>query len=80
MNAFVISENHDDHCTLVYGGRLWWIVSKSGDFLLVTNEIGKFILDLSAVDWDGYHAEAERLMREAFPHSRQAGTDGALQE
>jgi len=62
----------DDHCRLVFSGRVWWIMRKSGDFLLVTNDEGKFILDLSAVDWDAYLAEATRLTRENFTDPRDA--------
>jgi hypothetical protein len=69
LTSVTLSEPHDDHCTLVYGGQLWWIVSKAGDYLLVTNEIGKFVLDLSAVDWEAYLAAAERSLREHFPEA-----------
>lgn len=67
----MVAENHNDHCTLVYGGRLWWIIAKSGDYLLVANEAGKFVLDLSAVDWEAYLATAVQMLRGNFPYQMQ---------
>lgn len=63
----------DDHCQLVFYGRLWWIIGKSGDVLLVTNSEEKIILDLSAVDWNDYLAAAVRSLSDHFPEARRHG-------
>lgn len=70
MITISVSLQCDDHCQLVFSGRLWWILRKSGDYLLVTNDEGKFVLDLSAVDWDAYLFAAERGLRERFQEAQ----------
>lgn len=70
MIAISDSQQCDDHCQIVFSGRLWWIIRKSGDYLLVTNDEGKFVLDLSAVDWDAYLAAADVMLHEHFPEAR----------
>jgi hypothetical protein len=58
---------HDDHCRLRVSGQDWWIVGVDGEFVFLTNENGKTILDLSGVDWPAYTVHAVAMIFEAQP-------------
>ncbi|WP_036291518.1 hypothetical protein [Methylosinus sp. PW1] len=63
----ISDRQHDDHCTLVFCGELWWITGKAGDAISLTSSAGQCILDISAVDWASFDARANVMLRENFP-------------
>ncbi len=51
-------DQHDDHCRLSFLGEDWWIMSMRGPLILLTNENGPKVLDVSHVDWKVYQETA----------------------
>jgi hypothetical protein len=64
--AMIHSEQHDDHCYMVFHGHLCWIIAARPGALLVTNELGKFVIDMSCFDYQSYVAKAEKMTKGAW--------------
>src|SRR5258708_39465973 len=53
---------YDDDCRLSFLGENWWIMAVRGPLILLTNENGQKVLDVSDTDWAAYQAAAVRWL------------------